>query len=219
MALPSYDRPTFPSLGLVRPTCTGRLKEHLIGQVERYNEFLNDSVLVAQRTWLLNTRVRGYDVESAAMFATYPCMNHSTSSDRLEQIETTMERGRRVMSQLLFIYMPEDNAMLCQATHSLDGIPNDMRFTDFAGRKSVLAVDIPPYSTYTSKEAIMERYHSVGCGAVEEDDIECCVVIAKTDRTVYDNRKDLYARGGFGSFDVISVAPVLFRRTLPEFEH
>ncbi|OWK25952.1 hypothetical protein AJ87_48905 [Rhizobium yanglingense] len=159
MALPDYERPTFCALGLVKPTSRETLEKRLTSQATRYNEFLNDSLLVAQRVWLSNTRIRGFNLQSYNAFSTYPCMNHSTSSDGLEQIEATLDStGQWEVGRLLFIYMPEGNAQSCLKAQSLDDIPDYMRFMDHDAERKILAVDIPPYGN-SSKEAIVERYH------------------------------------------------------------
>lgn len=208
MELPDYYRPTFRGLDLTRITSREELDVALFAAKKEYNKFLNERLLVAQRAWLSNTRRRGFDVESADAFSTCPCINHP--SHQLEQIETTEKAGIREVSRLLYIYMPRDAARQCQSAQMVDRIPDYMCFMDHDRQRKFLAADISPYSIYTSKSAMVARYHSVGCGSVTENDIAFCIVIAETDWTQHDTSKCLYKRSRFGSVDVLAVAPVLF---------
>lgn len=210
MALPRYSRPTFGAANLVQSTSRETLQRRLSEEEIRYNDFLNERLLVAQRTWLSNVQIRGSEAESADALSTYPCINYSASSGQLEQIKTSEESGRLKVTRLLYIYMPEQAARLCRREHSLNPVPDCMRFEDFGDLRKIIAVDIPPYSTITSKAAMVERFHSVGCGSVDETNIECCIVIPETDWIQYDTTKDIYTRIGFGPIDVLAAAPVLF---------
>ncbi|CCM79785.1 hypothetical protein BN77_p40045 [Rhizobium mesoamericanum STM3625] len=179
------------------------MKKRLDHDTSKYSEFLT-RLLGAQCTWNFKAELRGFNSESAEVFSQYPCMNHWAGSNELEQIEMKEEQA-----ELLYIYMPEANAKACLRAQSLDDIPDHMRFLDHDGQRKILAVDIPPYAAYSTIEAIVERYHSVGCGIVEDSDIESCLVIPATNWFYYDSDKFLFRRSGLGSFDVIAIAPVL----------
>ncbi|MCP3468624.1 RolB family protein [Bradyrhizobium sp. CCGUVB23] len=215
-ALSVYRRPVFLTLDLVSPTSRDALKNRIAAQETRYNEFLNDDLLPAQRTWLLNAQMRGFNVDSADAFLTSPCMNDPTSRFGLEEIKTEVgSTGQQEVGRLLFIYMPVDSAERCCREQTLDYIPDHMRFMDFDDKRKMLATDVAPYATNSSIEGgIVERYHSVGCD-VGAEDVTCCLVVPETVWTEHDQSRDVFKRSGFGPFDVLAIAPVLLPRTFP----
>ncbi|WP_084788926.1 RolB family protein [Bradyrhizobium sp. Cp5.3] len=217
MPLVVFRRPSFGTLDLISATDGDTLKCHLATQLVRYDEFMNDVLLPAQRGWLEIAQACGLEADSAAQLATHPCTDHSNSRNRFEQIETTVtSTGRWTVRQLLYIYVPKEVGQACQRAQSLDPIPIYMRVLDHDGRRKMLAVDIPPYAANTSVEKLVKTYRSAECLLVEAKDIACCLVIAKSDWIRYDQQKGVFIRDELGSFDVVAIAPVLLPSTLPE---
>ncbi|MCK1732014.1 RolB family protein [Bradyrhizobium sp. 142] len=213
-ALPPYKRPTYVA-ALFKPASRKPLQDRLSKEETRYNDFLNDQLLVAQRAWVSNVRSRGLEVESADTLCVYPFMTISTHSAQLERIAASQESGNSKIDQLLYIYMPAKQAQECGRRQSLDYVPDYMRFLDFGGLRKIMAVSHPPYATNTNKRAMVERYHSAGCGEVDESDIAYCAVITQTSFTDYVPSMDCYKRVGYGPIDVLAVAPVLFANESP----
>ncbi|WP_404924652.1 hypothetical protein [Mesorhizobium sp. ORM16] len=149
-------------------------------QVNRFNEWKNEILLRKQRMWVGGVRNQqtlpeGISEENwealLTEFESFPCMNDLADGGPLEQI----------VPGHVYVYLPADIASSCQNQQSLAPIPDWMCSGNWM---KIVALTTPPNTA--SKEKIVEAYHACHCYQVDEDDIQRCLVIPKTDMMNWD---------------------------------
>ncbi|WP_027556322.1 RolB family protein [Bradyrhizobium sp. Cp5.3] len=207
----AFERPHYIGVNFSQRTLPSTLTARLANAINQYRGFL-ESLLARQQRWVVS--VRGawlFALENGEIsydhlleFSRFPCMNDPRSGI-LEQITRNPDGTPAV----LYVYTTNDAARACLCAGSLEFIPQNMRFRGADGRQRLVAVDIRPDSGDFSIETIAEKYRSAGCTQIQNEQIERCLVIARTDWFSYDAQKGLFDRAGFDTFDVLAITQVI----------